>query len=187
MKAANTFHRSRRSSQGFTLLELMTAIAIMGILLSIGVPTFTNMIRGSQIAAESNDLLAALNLARSEALKRGVRVSVCALAEDLESCSDEPDWSRGWILFDDDAGVLPGTLDASDTLLQSWEAPADGVTLSTTTPVVSFSRMARTEFPLPADLPLKIQVSKAGCTGDQKREIDVDVSGRIRLARIDCT
>lgn len=187
MKAANTSHRSHLSSQGFTLLELMTAIAILGILLAIGVPTFSNMIRGSQIAAESSDLLAALNLARSEALKRGVRVSVCALAEDLESCSDEPDWSRGWILFDDDFGVAPGALDPSDTLLQTWEAPADGVTLSTTTPVVSFSRMARTEFPLPADLPLKIQVSKAGCTGDQKREVDVDLSGRIRLTRIDCT
>jgi type IV fimbrial biogenesis protein FimT len=182
MKAANT-SRSLMPMHGFTLLELMTAIAVMGILLGIGVPAFNGMIRGSQIAAETNDMVAALNLARSEALKRGVRVSVCAAEDNKKtSCSTaEPaDWSNGWIVFDDDFGVVGGELSGTDTVLQVWEAPANGVTLTAEDPVVSFSRAARAEFPM------KFEISKSGCTGDQKREIDVSISGRVGLKRVKC-
>ena len=180
MKAVHILRPFSAPVRGFTLLELMTAIAVLAILLGIGVPAFNGMIRASQIAAEASDMVTALNLARSEALKRGVRVSVCAAAEDLASCSDEPDWSRGWIVFDDDFGVLPGELDESDTLLQIWEAPANGVTLTTTAASVTFARTGR------AESPLKFEISKTGCAGDQKREIDIIRSGRVGVQRVAC-
>jgi type IV fimbrial biogenesis protein FimT len=180
MKAANSCHPFSACPRGFTLLELMTAIAVMGILLGIGVPAFTSMIRANQIAAESSNLVSALTLARSEALKRGVRVSVCAAGADLESCAEEADWSNGWILFEDDFGDA-GVIDDSDVLLQSWGAPADGVVLDTDKIAVTFSRQARAEFEA------TFQVKKTGCSGDQQREIYVDISGRINLTRVACT
>lgn len=180
MKAANTFHYSRTSARGFTLLELMTAITVMAVLLGIGVPAFTSIIRNSQIAAESSNLLSALTLARSEAMKRGVRVSVCAATDDLEACAGAADWSNGWIVFEDDFGTA-GVVDASDVVLQIWGAPANGVALTTVAKSMSFSRRAR------ADFAGMFTVSKSGCTGDQKRQIEVGVSGRVSLKRIACT
>jgi type IV fimbrial biogenesis protein FimT len=164
---------------GFTLLELMTSIAVLGVLLAIGVPAFSTIIRNNQIAAESGNLVSALMLARSEALTRGIRVSVCAAADE-ENCAATADWSRGWIVFADDFGAA-GVLNDSDEPLQYWPAPADGVSINTTALAVTFSRTAR------AELPVTFNVSKADCTGDQRREINVDRSGRVRLQRVTCS
>lgn len=179
MQAAAT-NLFRASQRGVTLIELMTALAVLGILLGIGVPAFTSIVRNGQIASESGNLVAALTLARSEALKRGVRVSVCAATANLQSCAEDDDWSSGWIVFEDDFGTA-GVLDVSDVLLQSWSAPANGIVVTTAAESVTFTRRARAEF---AET---FQISKSGCSGDQRRRIDVDISGRISLQRISCT
>ena len=64
--------------RGFTLLELMITVAVLAILLSLGVPSFAETIRNNRVAAQTNELVTALSLARSEASKRGMPVSVCA-------------------------------------------------------------------------------------------------------------
>ena len=165
-------------SRGFTLLELMTAIAVLAILMSVGVPAFTNIVRNNQIAAQSANIVQALNLARSEALKRGVRVSVCAAATS-DSCADTPAWDNGWIVFADDFGAA-GVIDVNDAPIQNWPASTSGVQVTIAEPAVSFTRMGRAEFAR------TFAVSKPGCSEDQKREIDVAISGRIALKRIAC-
>lgn len=163
---------------GFTLLELMTAIAVLGILLAIGVPAFSNITRANQIAAESNNLLAALTIARSEAVKRGVRVSVCAAAT-AATCDAGVNWGNGWIVFEDDFGSA-GVLDASDIPLQVAPRLASGVTIMGTASAVSFARTGR------AELASSFDVTKSGCTGTQRRTLTVDLSGRVGLARVAC-
>lgn len=163
---------------GFTLLELMTAIAVLAVLMGIGVPAFTSIMRNSQIAAESGNLVAALTLARSEALKRGVRVSVCGAAG-ANVCAAPANWSNGWIVFVDDFGAI-GTIDPNDEPLQSWTAPANGVVVNTAAQSVTFTRTAR------AELEASFNVLKAGCTGTQQRQIDVKFSGRVGLQHIAC-
>lgn len=183
MKAAQSISVSRAALHGFTLLELMTALAVMGILLGVGVPAFTSMTRNSQIAAESANLASALNLARSEAIKRGTRVSLCPAAEDMTSClEDDSDWSGGWLLFEDDFGDA-GVMEESDVLLQTWGAPTNGVTITTEAKSVTFTRQARSE----VTVTLTFLISKEGCTGDQRRQIDIDISGRISSKRVACS
>src|SRR5690606_8981645 len=58
---------ARPNAVGFTLLELLTAIAVLGVLLAIGVPAFTETIRTNRLAAQANDVVQALSMARSEA------------------------------------------------------------------------------------------------------------------------
>lgn len=166
--------------RGFTLLELMTGIAVMGILLVIAVPSFSSIMRNSQIAAESGNLVAALTLARSEAIKRGVRVSACAATADQTACDTTGKWDNGWLVFEDNFGAA-GVLDPSDVLVQSWGAPAEKVSITTTALAVTFSRQARAEF---AET---FTVTKPGCTSDQRRQISVDISGRVGLKRIACS
>lgn len=172
--------RAARRERGVTLIELMTAVVVLAILLGIGVPSFRNIMRENQIAAQSNNLLASLTLARSEAMKRGIRVSVCAANNDASACAGTANWSNGWILFADDFGSA-GTLDASDTILQKWPPTADAVVVASEDASVTFARTGR------AELARSFFVTKQGCTGEQLRTIDIAASGRVNLRRQDCS
>jgi len=103
------------AEKGFTLIELMMAIVLVGILLGIGVPSFQSMMMNSRMTGDYNSLTANLNFARSEAIKRSAPVSVCARATD-DTCGD--DWSVGWLVFDD-AGDTPGFIDDGELVLKS--------------------------------------------------------------------
>lgn len=103
------------AEKGFTLIELMMAIVLVGILLGIGVPSFQSMMMNSRMTGDYNALTASLNFARSEAIKRSAPVSVCARATD-DTCGD--DWSVGWLVFDD-AGDTPGFIDDGELVLKS--------------------------------------------------------------------
>jgi type IV fimbrial biogenesis protein FimT len=169
-------------TRGFTLIELMTAIVVLGVLLGIGVPSFTSAMRNNQIAAQSASLVQALNLARSESVKRGVRVSVCAaasLAQANDNCSTIGSWSNGWIAFSDDFGTA-GVIEASDVVIQRWPPVTSGVQLIMANPAVTFTRTGRAEFQR------QFTVTKTGCTDDQQRRIDVNISGRVGLRRETC-
>lgn len=82
------------SPKGFTLIEMMVVLAVAAILLGIGVPSFRSLIENQRMTAVTNDFFAAINLARSEAIKRGTRV-------DLVPAGADGDWSEGWIVFVD--------------------------------------------------------------------------------------
>lgn len=94
MGAPASFLSSRRQS-GFTLIELMVTISVLAILLGVGVPSFQATIQGNRISTSANDLVAALQFARSEAVRRGVNVTVCS-SNDQATCSGA--WSDGWIV-----------------------------------------------------------------------------------------
>lgn len=102
---------------GFTLIEMMVTIAIMGILLAIGLPSFQQLIVNNRIVTNTNEMIADLAMARSEALKRGgnVVVTVCATT-DGSSCSGASDWSGGRLVFVD-AGTV-GSVDSGDVVLR---------------------------------------------------------------------
>lgn len=80
---------------GFTLIELMITIVIAAILMGMGVPSFLEMIRSNNIAGQANDFITGLNLARSEAIRRGAPVCVVRI-----SATDNV-WTKGWQIFVD--------------------------------------------------------------------------------------
>ena len=97
-KAAGARLGRRAHARGLTLTELMITLAVAGILMVIGVPSFRNASLGSRLSAAANDLLASVQLARSEAIKRNVAVTLCASANGA-TCAGSGGWEQGWIIL----------------------------------------------------------------------------------------
>jgi type IV fimbrial biogenesis protein FimT len=145
-----SFFSTSRHDTGFTLLELIVALAIGAILVTMAVPSFTTTIQNNRLTAQTNDFVSTLNLARSEAIKRGTRITVCKSA-DASSCdTGTTGWEQGWIVFvDSDADQVR---DAGETILQTYASLDSGNTLigDSTTNVknyVSYRASGKTTFP----------------------------------------
>jgi type IV fimbrial biogenesis protein FimT len=108
----------KKTQSGLTLLELLITITIASILAAIAGPSFSALLKNNRLSADSNDLLADLALARSEAAKRGVRVTLCA-SNTGTSCSGA-NWADGRIVFVDRGTA--GTVDAGDEILRVTSA-----------------------------------------------------------------
>lgn len=89
--------------KGFTLIELMVALAVLAILLGMAVPSFTDVSLSSKLRSLANALVASATLARSEAIKRNATITLCA-SSDGAACTGN--WHQGWIVRAADGTVL---------------------------------------------------------------------------------
>lgn len=96
----------KAKQSGFTLIELMVTVLVLAVLLGIGVPNFRDFVRNSRLTAAANDLLGDLNLARSEAVKRRVAVTLCKSTNGTSCDTDATTAFRRWIVFVDDANPV---------------------------------------------------------------------------------
>lgn len=100
---------------GFTLLELIITIALAAILLGLAVPSMHTFIQNNRIAGQTNDLIAALTLVRSEALKRNRQAWLCPsqnVDTNAPACGGS-DWTRGWL-------VVAQAPDGSEVVVRAW-------------------------------------------------------------------
>jgi len=119
---------------GFTLIELMVTVSVAAILLTVGVPSFRDLIAANQLATQSNAFSGFMNLARSEAVKRGVRVSVCASDSAASGNGSQTlctgAWNNGWVAFTDADGDC--TIDAGADEKLRVDGKLAGSTLAAT-------------------------------------------------------
>lgn len=93
--------------RGFTLVELLVVLVIAGILFGYAVPGMRVYIQNGRIVTYTNELIADLSLARSEAIKRAGRVVICKSANPqaaVPTCTAAGNWTTGRLVFVD-AGV----------------------------------------------------------------------------------
>lgn len=166
----NEIRATRRpgsTARGFTLIELMTAITIFGILMMIAVPSFRDAALGSRLSAIANNLLASVQLARSEAIKRNAVITLCATANGT-SCAASGGWEQGWIVRD-----------AAATVIQRQQAvPADlKVTQTGGTSALSFQ-------PIGVGATAAIfTVCRGSPVGSQERVVRVSATGIANVTR----
>lgn len=113
-----------KQQTGLTLIELMVTISVASILLVLAVPGFQQVSAKMQRSAAVTGITGGIYYARSEAVKRGVVLTLCA-SDDGASCKSgaDPEWNTGWILFEDaDQDRL---VDAGEEILRTrtFDAP----------------------------------------------------------------
>lgn len=92
------------SSRGFTLVELLVTVAIIAILAGLAAPSFVQFLARQAVTSQANEFASALRTARSEALKRGLPVRVCRIANPATAtptcATTVGDWRNGWLVTD---------------------------------------------------------------------------------------
>ena len=128
----------KTAASGFTLVEVVITLAIASILATIAIPAFSDFVKDTRISSETNGIITDFYFARSEALKRNRRVTVCkssnadssdTAATPVPSCNvtDDFNWTIGWIIFIDADG--DGIRDANEILLRANSALDSGILL----------------------------------------------------------
>ncbi|MCH9697182.1 MAG: GspH/FimT family protein [Gammaproteobacteria bacterium] len=103
-------------TNGFSLIELIAALAIAAILLTIGVPGFQSIVQNNKLATTINHLVSDLHLARMAAIKRNDSVTICKRKIADTDCSRESNWGNGWIVFQD--SNRNGSVDAGEDVIR---------------------------------------------------------------------
>ena len=101
----STFQVATKRIQGFTLIELMVALAVVAILATVAVPSMRTIIQNNRISTQVNSLLSDINLARSEAIRGAVNVQICtwnSVANPSNpACDGGNFWSGGRVICAD--------------------------------------------------------------------------------------
>ena len=124
--------------RGFTIPELIITLGVAAIILSTAVPGVSTTIKDNRLATRVNDVITDIHFARSEAVKRDVRVILCRSSNpnaDPPSCNEGSPgytWTGGYLIFADDGQATNSVYNAgSDILLRRGQAATSGVKMST--------------------------------------------------------
>lgn len=126
-------------TSGFTLVEMLIALTVFGIMLSVGAPLLVTFMEDAQLKSDTNDMFASLFFARSEAVTRNTTVSLCKTNQNSpEDCDNSESWQSGWIAFVD--ADSDGVRDAGETVLNAYTGMKDNSAVSSTnfSNVISF-------------------------------------------------
>lgn len=154
--------------KGVTLLELLITLSVISILLSLAAPSFKNLIAEVRLASVADELYSSLQLARTEAVKRAIKVEICP-SVDGSSCLIGNNWNSGWMVWYATGG---GGIE----VLRVKASLSPGVQISSTVSEVEFESVGQ------ASAEADIQVSIVGDSA-QSRRICLFPSGQVTVEK----
>ena len=118
-----------RNQNGFTLYELMITVMVIGVVLTLGVPNFSEYRQNSQMSGTANELHSSFLLARSEAARAKSNITICASANPTGGAAAACDgvFDQGWIIFVDTDGDI--VRDAGEAILRPHAAVPNGLSI----------------------------------------------------------
>lgn len=131
-------HRNAPVARGFTLVELMVVLIVLAVLVGMAMPSFTQMVNRNRLTAAANEMVASMQIARVEAVRRNMRVALCP-STDGSTCAGA-DWSRLIVFADANGNGNPG--DAGDEVVRFVESEAAGLTVNASGNVATNNRIA---------------------------------------------
>ncbi|MGQ3056392.1 MAG: GspH/FimT family pseudopilin [Nevskia sp.] len=179
-----------RRARGFTLIEMLTTVAVVAVTTTVGVPALNGFVTGNRAAGQVNTLIAALNYARSEAVSSAREVSLCPYLEnaaasapaDRYRCSTATTWSQGWIVFRsvlDEAGNATG----SREVLRVFGPLASGDALTATVNTVTY---LPTGFLADGGSSPQFSLTPQACAAGQRRNLSLSLQGQAHVESAHC-
>lgn len=168
---------TKKKNKGFTLLEVIVTVSIAAILVSIAVPSFKTMFKNNRITTGTNEFVAGLVLARSEALKRNNNTSLCS-SSNQESCGSSTNFADGWIVFVDcnkNGNIDGNACDGQPEQIIKVHDRLQNVSVEATTPrqFMTYTFAGRSDT-------VTLNVKEKGKTKIEKKVI-VNRTGRVRV------
>lgn len=168
---------------GFTLIELMVTISIISIVLAFGIPWFGNVITENRMATQANELVSAIAVARSEAIKQRVTVRLCS-SEDTDAenptCAGSNDWAQGWLVYAD--ANNDGVADAGEAIRVAEPLRA-GSTLEAGENSIAFDSRG---FLMSNPVVFNLAPNASSCQDGQARDIALSASGHPSVTKEAC-
>ena len=170
----------RLCAPGFTLIELLIGICLLCLVYALAGPAYARWLASRQLANHAEFLAESLNLARSEAVKRGVRVNLCKTI-DRQQCADTGGWESGWIMFVD--ANRSGDIDAPEDIIHIEGPPGNDITVRANQPLADY--VSYTSFGFARQLSGALQMGTFVLCKPGQSAIHVVLanSGRARIAR----
>ena len=169
--------------RGFTLVEMLMALTVGGVLTALTVPAMTGMLNTQKSTSAVNALFTSLNLARSEAIKRNARAVLCKTADGV-SCTTHGGWEQGWIVFHD--ANNNAVLDPGEQVVLQQGAVSAGIRLTGNLPVanyVSYSASGTAKLTSGAFQAGTFTVCPATASSSDVRQIVLSGTGRARTQK----
>lgn len=179
----------KNKQRAFTIIELLITVTILAVLVATAVPSFRTIIANNRSSTLATEMVTALNTARSEAIKRGGRVSICS-SSDAATCAGAA-WQDGWIVFVDGAAADDSAVPVVGTVIKVWGANAAGSAVSaskngTAVDFVRFNALGLLARSASDNNTVVIDVHQDGCQGDAARQLIVTVGGRVNQRKTAC-
>lgn len=105
--------------RGYSLYELVITLALVGLVLTIGVPTFGGMTANARLRTEANALFHAVHVARKESIVRRRVVTICPTGNGSD-CSDTFEWQPQFMMFVNEDRDWPASRDPDEAILQRF-------------------------------------------------------------------
>lgn len=87
--------------RGVTLLEVLVVLVIVGIMAALAAPAFTNSTQRYRTLGEANEFVRDMQFARTEAIRQGLPVTICASTDGATCSTSSNAWNKGWVVFSD--------------------------------------------------------------------------------------
>lgn len=159
-----------RFTRGFTLIELLVTLAVLAVVISIAAPSFSNILQENRALSLTNELQGALQLARSEAVKRRKDVTICSRNADQDGCQNGTDWAGGWIIM------------AGNVVIKSWDGTGN-MAVAGPNAGLTFRANGMTS----ADATTVFSVNASTCVNQQKRQVEVSIIGTTSTTKVNCS
>ena len=176
---------------GFTLVELLITIVVVSVLLATAIPSFMQFIKNNRVTGQANSFVVSIQMARSEAVKRGSNTVLCA-SSDQATCTDSTTWASGWIVYSDfdptdgdnpvTGASAPLCEDSEDCIIRSSDGLSGGNTITTSTSNLRFLPHG-----IASNGNVTISIKSKDCVTNQKRNILITAQGHTIVTTVDCS